>query len=87
MGSGACQRNVVFPCAVRCPRSTPLATAVRPCGTVIVKSYVDLSLGWLFAGNQDIAPCGSPATKAPSSVAIQPSAEPSGSVTCLGTPL
>lgn len=69
------------------PEENAVGDRGAPCGTVIVKSYDDLSLGWLFAGNQVIAPCGSPATKAPSSVAIQPSAEPSGSVTCWGTPL
>ena len=34
------------------PRKTPLATAVRPWGTVIVKSYEDLSVGWSLPGNQ-----------------------------------
>jgi len=59
---------------------------VRPLGTVMVMSYDALSVGWLFAGNQVIAPWGSPATNAPSSVGIQPSSEPSGSVTGLGLP-
>jgi hypothetical protein len=39
-----------------------------------------LSLGWLFDGNTVMAPTGSFATAAPSSVYTQPSLEPSASV-------
>jgi hypothetical protein len=45
-----------------------------------------LSLGWLFAGNTVIAPTGSAATTAPSSVYDQPSREPSGSMYVRGAP-
>ncbi len=86
IGSDWRQWNVVCPCTVLRPTSTPLETAVRPCGTVMVMSYDALSVGWLSDGNQVMAPCGSFATNAPSSVGIQPSGEPSGSVTGPGLP-
>lgn len=49
-------------------------------------SYVALSEGWLFPGNQAMDPVGSPSARAPSSVGSQPSAEPSGSVMVTGFP-
>ena len=77
---------MVFPPLVADDRSTPLASAVIPSGTVIAKSYVALSRGLSLTGNQAGVPCGSLTTTAPSSVGIQPSIEPSGSVTTDGVP-
>ena len=66
--------------------NSPLDTAFRPSGTVIVMSYVALSLGWWLPGNQAIEPVGSPRARAPSAVLSQPSCEPSGSVIVSGRP-
>ena len=50
-------------------RPAPRWRSPRPgVGTVIAKSKVALSVGWSLQGNQVGEPCGSPATKAPSSV-------------------
>src|SRR3954449_8932365 len=86
MGRGWLHRKVVRPCAVAVSTRTPLAIAVTPVGTVIVKSKPALSRGVSLQGYQDGEPCGSLTTKAPVSVGPQPSMEPSGSVTGLGTP-
>lgn len=68
------------------PAITPLETAVSPFGTVTVRSYAALSLGWLLPGNQAIDPVGSPRASAPSSVGSQPSSDSSGSVMVFGDP-
>ena len=47
---------------------------------------VALSVGVSFTAYQDGEPCGSFATNAPSSVGMNPSGEPSGSVTALALP-
>ncbi len=80
IGSGACQSQVVHPSTVVRLRSRPLDTPVRPSGTVMATSYVALSLGWLLQGKTVIAPTGSLATTAPSSVVTQPSTAKSGSM-------
>ncbi len=61
-----------------------MAITVSPAGTVTVKSYVALSRGLSLTGYHPGDPCGSPTTKAPSSVGTQPSIDPSGSVTTAG---
>jgi hypothetical protein len=66
--------------------STPLATAVRPAGTVTRMSKVALSRGLSLTGYHPGDPCGSPTTNAPSSVGTKPSIESSGSVMTSGTP-
>src|SRR3954447_9562129 len=87
-GCARCQSNVVRPAPVRGgPASSPMAKAVTPAGTVTWKSYVALSSGVSLQGYQPGEPCGSLTTKAPSGVLTQPSIEPSGSVTAVGTPL
>ena len=59
---------------------------VSPAGTETLTSNVALSRGVSFTGYQAGEPCGSPTTKAPSSVGTQPSTDPSGSVTTDGVP-
>ena len=73
IGSVSCQTQVVLPPAVALDTRTPLAIAVSPAGTVMLKSNVALSRGLSFTGYHAGDPCGSPTTKAPSSVGIQPS--------------
>src|SRR5262245_10322493 len=86
IGSVSCQIQVVRPPAVVFETRTPLAIAVSPAGTEMLKSYVALSRGLSFTGYQAGEPWGSPTTKAPSSVGIQPSIDWSGSVTTAGVP-
>src|SRR6478736_6242627 len=86
IGSVSSHTHVVLPAAVVCDTRTPLAIAVSPAGTVMVKSNVALSRGLSFTGYHAGDPCGSPTTKAPSSVGTQPSIEKSGSVTTVGVP-
>ena len=86
IGSVSRQTQVVLPPAVAFETRTPLAITVRPAGTVMLKSNVALSRGLSFTGYQAGDPCGSPTTKAPSSVGTQPSIDPSGSVTTAGVP-
>ena len=86
IGSVSRQTQVVRPPLVACETRTPLAITVSPSGTVTLKSYVALSRGLSLTGYQAGEPCGSPTTKAPSSVGTQPSIEPSGSVTTVGVP-
>ena len=59
---------------------------VRPLGTVTAKSKVALSSGSSLTGYHVGVPTHSPTTKAPSSVAIQPSMSPFGSTMASGTP-
>ena len=66
--------------------SSPLPSAVCVFGTVMWKSYVALSVGWLLLGNQPIAPIGSLTTKPPPVIRTQPSNEPSGSWIWTGVP-
>jgi hypothetical protein len=75
MGLLSRQRQVVVAPLSVVETSLPLASAVRPSGTVIANSKVAKSFGVSLAGNQVGAPCGSFTTKAPSSVGIQPSFE------------
>ena len=82
--SRQCQVSV-SPLSV-CETSTPLPIAVRPSGTVMETSKVALSLGVSLAGYHVGDPCGSFTTNAPSSVAIQPSLDLSGSAIQLGWP-
>ena len=63
-----------------------MAIAVLPFGTVIAKSKVALSRSESLTGIQPGVPCGSPTTKAPSSVGTQPSIASSGSTTGSGCP-
>ena len=86
IGSFSRQTQVVFPPLVVFETSTPFAITVRPSGTVTAKSYVALSRGLSLTAYQPGEPCGSPTTKAPSLVGIQPSLDPSGSTTTLGVP-
>src|SRR6476469_4083875 len=86
IGSVSFQTQVVLPPLDECETRTPFARAVRPSGTEMLKSYVALSRGLSLHGHQAGASCGSLTTNAPSSVGIQPSIEPSGSVTTLGVP-
>src|SRR4051812_10372347 len=65
---------------------SPLAITVRPCGAVISKSNVALSLGWSLLGNQVCAPLGWHATNTPSDVRIQPYLPSTGSATGCGVP-
>src|SRR6476469_258611 len=81
IGSLSRQTQVVRPPVVVLDTRTPLAITVRPSGTVTAKSKVALSCGLSFTGYQPGEPCGSPTTKAPSSVGTQPTIDPSGSVT------
>ena len=67
-------------CVVAARAGTPLATAVFPCGTVISKLYVALSVGWSLTGYHVMDPSGSPTTMAPSRVVTQPYSAPSMSV-------
>src|SRR5919197_4947113 len=78
--------KVVPPPVVVWEARTPLAITVRPAGTVTVKSKVALSRGLSLTGYHAGDPCGSPTTKAPSSVGTQPSIDSSGSVTTCGSP-
>ena len=86
IGCSAAQRQVTRRPWRRRSTSAPLAIASTRRGTVIAKSKVALSVGWSLQGNQVGEPCGSPATKAPSSVGIQPETEPSGSRSGRGRP-
>lgn len=81
-----CQAYVVRPFAVVSLVNSPLETAWRPSGTVILTSYAALSEGWWLPGNQVIDPVGSPSPRAPSAVRSQPSSEVSGSVIVSGLP-
>lgn len=85
IGSTACQVQVLQPPAVRRPRGRPLATASNPSGTVIRNVYEALSLGWSLTGNHVAATAGSPATRAQSSVWMNPEM-PSWSTIVSGTP-
>ena len=76
IGESSYQTNVDLPCRVRDDTSRPFATAVTPFGTVMRKTYVALSLGWSFDGNQVDAAFGSAPTKLPSSVCRNPYGEP-----------
>src|SRR5215211_8730636 len=73
IGSLSRQTHVVLPPAVLRDTSTPFAITVNPCGTVTEKSKVALSVGVPLTGYHAGEPCGSPTTKAPSSVGTQPS--------------
>jgi hypothetical protein len=86
IGSPTCQAKVVRPLFDSSRLNSPLDTAFRPSGTVIVMSYVALSLGWWLPGNQAMEPVGSPRARAPSAVLSQPSCESSGSVIVSGRP-
>ena len=86
IGESSAQRQVVLPPSVVCEISCPFATASRPAGTLIAKSYVALSRGLSLTGYQPGEPCGSLTTNAPSSVGIQPSIDLSGSLIGLGFP-
>src|SRR4051812_33790272 len=86
IGSVSFQTQVVLPPLVAFETRTPFANAVRPSGTVMLKSNVALSRGLSLHGYHAGEPCGSLTTKAPSSVGTQPSIESSGSVTTPGVP-
>lgn len=86
MGWAVCQWYVVVAPETFRDVSSPLETAVRPRGTVAVRLYVALSLGWSLPGNQAIDPTGSPSATDPSAVLSQPSFDPSGSVRVSGEP-
>ena len=86
IGSVSFQTQVVLPPLVADETRIPFAIAVSPAGTVTAKSNVALSRGLSLHGYQPGDPWGSPTTKAPSSVGIQPSIDWSGSVMTSGTP-
>ena len=86
MRCGWCHQYVVWAPLEVLERRIPLPHTEIPRGTVIRRSYVALSEGALFDGNQDIEPTGSPTTNAPSDVRTKPSVDPSASVSALGTP-
>ena len=85
IGSLAFQFQVVQPCLVELPVSTPLAIASRPAGTVIANVYDAVSSGWSFTGYHVLATRGWPATNVPSSVWRKPLV-PSTSTMGSGTP-
>ena len=85
IGSSASQAQVVQPSSVSWPSRTPFEIASRPSGTVAVTATEAASRGWSFAGNQVAAPCGWPATIAPSSVCMKPD-DPKASSMVSGTP-
>ena len=87
IGSRATHRHVVQPSRVRSRRSTPFATTSTPSGTVTSKVYEALSSGWSLTGNQAVADSGSPATMAPSVVAMKPAGRPKPGISNVtGTP-
>ena len=85
MGSVASHDQVVQPSSVSWSWSTPLEMASRPSGTVALTLTEAASRGWSLAGNHVAAPCGWPATIAPSSVGMEPERPKASSIVC-GTP-